>query len=176
MKLIILDQDGVINNDSNIITKISGEWRPIPGSLEAIAYLNQMGYRVVVASNRSCDRKVMDMSAFNAINDKMCKAVNQAGGRIDAIFLSPHTNIEKYSSSKSLIMMFEEIAQRFGTDLKNVPTVGDELRYLRAAAFVGAIPIMVLTGRGKKTKNARSLPKNTKIFTDLASVVDTLTK
>lgn len=73
-------------------------------------------------------------------------------------------------------MMFEEIAQRFGTDLKNVPTVGDELRYLRAAAFVGAIPIMVLTGKGKKTKNARSLPKNTKIFTDLASVVDTLTK
>jgi D-glycero-D-manno-heptose 1,7-bisphosphate phosphatase len=176
MKLIILDQDGVINNDSNIITKISSEWSPIPGSLEAIAFLNQMGYRVVVASNRSCDRKVMDMSAFNAINDKMCKAVNQAGGRIDAIFLSPHTNIEEYSCSKSLVMMFEEIAQRFGTDLKNVPTVGDELRYLRAAAFVGAIPIMVLTGKGKKTKNARSLPKNTKIFTDLASVVDTLTK
>ncbi len=176
MKLIILDQDGVINNDSNIITKISSEWSPIPGSLEAIAYLNQMGYRVVVASNRSCDRKVMDMSAFNAINDKMCKAVNQAGGRIDAIFLSPYSNIEKYSCSKSLIMMFEEIAQRFSADLKNVPTVGDELRYLRAASFVGAIPIMVLTGKGKKTKNARSLPKNTRIFTDLASVVDTLTK
>jgi len=176
MKLIILDQDGVINNDSNIITKISGEWRPIPGSLEAIAYLNQMGYRVVVASNRSCDLKVIDMSAFNAINDKMCKAVNQAGGRIDAIFFSPHSNIEKYSCSKSLIMMFEEIAQRFGAELKNVPTVGDELRYLRAAALVGAIPIMVLTGKGKKTKNARSLPKNTRIFSDLASVVDTLTK
>ena len=176
MKLIILDQDGVIDNDSNINTKISSEWRPIPGSLEAIAYLNQMGYRVVVASNRSCDRKVMDMSVFNAINDKMCKAVNQAGGRIDAIFLSPHSNVEKYSCSKALIMMFEEISQLFSTDLKNVPTVGDELRYLRAAAFVGAVPIMVLTGKGKKTKNARSLPKNTRIFTDLASVVDTLTK
>ena len=96
MKLIILDQDGVINSETNTITDISSEWRPIPGSLEAIAYLNQMGYRVVVASNRSCDRKVMDMSVFNAVNDKMCKAVNQVGGRIDAIFLSPHTNIEKY--------------------------------------------------------------------------------
>ena len=176
MKLIILDQDGVINNDSSIITNRSSEWAPIPGSLEAIACLNQMGCRVVVASNRSCDRKVMDISAFNAINDKMCKAVNQVGGRIDAIFLSPQSNIEKYNCSKSLIMMFEEIAQRFGADLKNVPTVGDELRYLRAASFVGAIPIMVLTGKGKKTKNARSLPKNTKIFTDLASVVDTLIK
>ncbi len=176
MKLIILDQDGVINSETNTIAKIPSEWRPIPGSLEAIAYLNQMGYRVVVASNRSCDRKVMDMSAFNAVNDKMCKAVNQVGGRIDAIFLSPHTNIEKYSCSKSLIMMFEEIAQRFGADLNNVPTIGDELRYLRAAAFVGAAPILVLTGKGKKTRNARSIPRNTKIFIDLASVVDTLTK
>ena len=173
MKLIILDQDGVINNDASAIANRSSEWSPIHGSLEAIVYLNQMGYRVVVASNRSCDRKVMDISVFNAINDKMCKAVTQVGGRIDAIFFSPQSNIEKYNCSKSLITMFEEIAQRFGSDLKNVPIVGDELRYLRAAEFVGAIPIMVLTG---KTKNARSLPKKTKIFTDLASVVDTLIK
>lgn len=176
MKLIILDQDGVINNDSNFITKASSEWRPTPGSLEAIAYLNQMGYRVVVASNRSCDRRMLDISTFNKVNNKMCKAVNQAGGRIDAIFFSPHANVEKYSCSKSLVIMFEEIARRFGTNLKDVPTVGDEVRYLRAAASVGATPIMVLTGKGKKTKIAKSLPKNTSIFTDLASVVDTLTK
>lgn len=174
MKLIILDQNGVLNNDSNIINKTSSEWRPIPGSVEAIAYLNQVGYRVVVASNRSCDRRALDMSAFNAMNDIMCKAVNQAGGRIDAIFFSPHTNIEKYTCSKSVIMMFEEIAQRFGSDLKNVPIVGDELRYLRAASFVGSRPILVLTGKGKRTKNARSLPKDTKIFIDLADVVETL--
>jgi D-glycero-D-manno-heptose 1,7-bisphosphate phosphatase len=176
MKLIILDQDGVINNDSSAIVNRSSEWSPIHGSLEAIVYLNQMGYRVVVASNRSCDRKMMDITAFNVINDEMCKAVNQVGARIDAIFFSPQSNIEKYNCSRSLIAMFEEIAQRFGADLKNVPIVGDELRYLRAAEFVGAIPIMVLTGKGKKTKNAKSLPKNTKSFTDLASFSDTLIK
>jgi D-glycero-D-manno-heptose 1,7-bisphosphate phosphatase len=176
MKLIILDHDGVIDNDSNLVTKISSEWRPIPGSLEAIAHLNQAGYRVIVASNRSCDRKVLDMKAFNAMNDMMYKAVSQAGGRIDAIFFSPHINIEKLNCSRLLIMMFEEIAQRFGTDLKDVPTVGDELRYLQAAASVGAVPTMVLTGRGKKTRTAKSLPKNTRIFADLAAVADTLTK
>ena len=175
MKLIILDQDGVINNSSAVAHK-SSEWSPILGSLEAIAYLNQMGCRVVVASNRSCDRKAMDISAFNAINDKMCKAVNQVGGRIDAIFLSPQSNIEKYNCGKSLTTMFEEIALRFGADLKNVPIVGDELRYLRAAEFVGAIPIMVLTGKGKKTKNARGLPKGTKSFADLSSFSDAFTK
>ena len=176
MKLIILDKNGVINRNASIIANRSIEWRPIPGSLEAIAHLNQMGHRVVVASNQSCDRKVMDITEFNAINDEMCKAVNQVGGRIDAIFFSPQSNIEKYNCSKSLITMFEEICQRFGSDLKNVPIVGDELRYLRAAEFVGATPIMVLTGKGKKTKNAKSLPKKTKIFTDLASVADSLIK
>ena len=169
MKLIILDQDGVINTSSR-----PSEWNPILGSLEAIAYLNQIGCRVVVASNRSCDRKAMDISAFNAINDKMCKAVNQVGGRIDAIFLSPQSNIGKYNCGKSLTTMFEEIALRFGADLKNVPIIGDELRYLQAAEFVGAIPIMVLTGKGRKTKNMKSLPKDTKTFADLASFSDTL--
>ena len=176
MKLIILDHDGVINYDSNIITKTPSEWRPIPGSLEAIAHLNQVGYRVVVASNQSCDRKVLDMPVFNAINDKMYKAVNQTGGRIDAVFFNPYINIEKHDCRNSVIMMFEEIAQRFSTDLKDVPTVGDALRYLKAAASVGAVPTLVLTGKGKITRTASGLPNSTRIFTDLAAVVDTLTK
>tara|TARA_B100000686_G_scaffold305294_1_gene343615 strand:- start:3527 stop:4054 length:528 start_codon:yes stop_codon:yes gene_type:complete len=175
MKLIILDQDGVINNSSAVAQR-SVEWVPIQGSLEAISYLNQMGYRIVVASNRSCDHKIIDMPRFNAINDKMCKAVNQVGGRIDAIFLSAQSDIEKYNCGKLLSVMFEEVTQRFGADINNVFIVGDNLRYLKAAALVGAVPILVLTGKGIKTKNTKSLPKNTKIFSDLASVVDTLIK
>lgn len=176
MKLIILDHDGVINYDSNIITKTPSEWRPIPGSLEAIAHLHQVGYRVVVASNQSCDRKALDMLVFNAINDKMHKAVSRAGGRIDAVFFSPYTNVEKHDCNNSLKMMFEEIAQRFSTDLKGVPVVGDVLRYLKAAESVGAVPTMVLTGKGKKIRAASDLPKSTRIFADLAAVVDALTK
>jgi len=176
MKLIILDPDGVINYDSNIFTKTPSEWRPIPGSLEAIAHLNQAGYRVVVASNQSCGRKVLNMSTFNAINDRMYKAVIQAGGRIDAIFFSPYSNAENRDYRKSVILMFEEIAQRFSTDLKDLPTIGAVLRYLQAAEAVGAAPTMVLTGKGKKTRTASGLPKSTRIFADLAAVVDTLTK
>ncbi|MBL79896.1 MAG: D-glycero-beta-D-manno-heptose-1,7-bisphosphate 7-phosphatase [Nitrosomonadaceae bacterium] len=176
MKLIILDHDVVINNYSNIITKSSVEWTPIQGSIEAISYLNQMGYRIVVASNRSCDKKIIDMPRFNSINDRMCKAVNQAGGRIDAIFLSPQSNTKKYNRSKLLSIMFEEVTQRFGVDINNVFIVGDNLRYLKAAASSGALPILVLTGKGGKIKSTKSLPKNTRIFSDLASVVDTLVK
>jgi D-glycero-D-manno-heptose 1,7-bisphosphate phosphatase len=91
MKLVILDRDGVINYDSKQFIKSPAEWRPIPGSLEAIARLNQAGYRVVVATNQSgIGRGLFDMDTLNAIHDKMHRAVPQAGGRIDAIFYCPH--------------------------------------------------------------------------------------
>ena len=72
MKLIILDRDGVINQDSEQFIKSPQEWKPIPGSLEAIARLNQAGYRVVVATNQSgIGRNLFDMATLNAVHDKM---------------------------------------------------------------------------------------------------------
>ena len=91
MKLVILDRDGVINYDSAQFIKSPDEWKPIPGSLEAIAELNQAGFRVVLASNQSgIGRGLFDMATLNAINDKMHRALAQAGGRIDAMFYCPH--------------------------------------------------------------------------------------
>ena len=85
MKLIILDRDGVINFDSDQFIKSPEEWRPIPGSLEAIARLNQAGYRVAVATNQSgVGRGLFDMATLNAMNDKMMEMVFRQGGRIDA--------------------------------------------------------------------------------------------
>ncbi len=176
MKLIILDRDGVINYDSDAFIKTPDEWKPIPGSLEAIAHLTQAGYRVVVATNQSgIGRGLLDMTAFNAINDKMCKAASQAGGRIDAMFFCPHTQADQCGCRKPATGMFEEIAQRFSLDLKGAPAIGDSLRDLQAAAAVGATPVLVLTGKGKETRAMGGLPGNTQIFADLAQAVDTLT-
>jgi len=175
MKLIILDRDGVINYDSDAFIKTPDEWKPIPGSLEAIAHLTQMGYRVVVATNQSgIGRGLLDMAALNAINDKMWKAANQAGGRIDAMFFCPHTCTDKCECRKPATGMFKEIAQRFGLELNGVPAIGDSLRDMQAAAVVGAIPVLVLTGKGEKTKAEGELPKNTRIFSDLAAAVNAL--
>lgn len=175
MKLIILDRDGVINYDSPTFIKTPDEWKPIPGSLEAIAHLTQMGYRVVVATNQSgIGRGLLDMATLNAINDKMWKAVNQAGGRIDAMFFCPHTNTDKCDCRKPATGMFKEIAQRFGLELNGVPAIGDSLRDLQAASAAGAMPILVLTGKGEKTSMEGGLPENTRIFPHLAAAVDAL--
>ena len=147
MKLIILDRDGVINQDSDLFIKSVAEWRPIPGSAEAIARLNHAGYRVVVATNQSgISRGLFDTATLNLMHDKMHKLVAQAGGRIDAVFYCPHKNDDHCACRKPAPGMFEEIAKRFRVSLAGVPAVGDSLRDLVAGAAMGCQTMVVRTG------------------------------
>jgi D-glycero-D-manno-heptose 1,7-bisphosphate phosphatase len=174
-RLIVLDRDGVINYDSEQFIKSPDEWRPIPGSLEAIVRLNHAGYRVVVATNQSgVGRGLFDMSTLNAIHDKMVKVLAQIGGRIDAIFFCPHAADSNCSCRKPKPGLMVEIGQRFGVDLTGVPCVGDSLRDLQSAAAVGAQPILVLTGKGEKTLREGDFPPSTVIYPDLAFVASAL--
>ena len=169
MKLAILDRDGVVNYDSEHYIKSPAEWRPIPGAIEAIARLNQNGYRVAVATNQSgIGRGLFDMATLNAINDKMMELVFRQGGRIDALFFCPHTAVEECNCRKPRTGMLEEIAARFHTELKGVPCIGDSLKDLQAAETVGAQPVLVLTGKGEATREHGGMPKKTLVFADLA--------
>ena len=172
MKLVILDRDGVINHDSDQFIKTPDEWKPIPGCLEAIARLTQAGYRVVVATNQSgIGRGLFDMATLNAINDKMHRAVEQAGGRIDAVFFCPHAAESACDCRKPKPGMFErDRASASTSTLDGVPAIGDSLRDLQAAAAVGAQPILVLTGKGQRTRDAGGLPDDTRVYPDLAAV------
>ena len=175
MKLVILDRDGVINHDSAQFIKSPAEWKPIPGSLEAIAKLTQNGYRVVVATNQSgIGRGLFDMDTLNAIHTKMHKAVLGAGGRIDAVFFCPHGADSQCDCRKPKPGMFERIAACYNVDIAGVPSIGDSLRDLQAAAAVGGKPLLVLTGKGLKTQAEGNLPEGTLIFADLAAAVEYL--
>ena len=171
MKLVILDRDGTINQDSDQYIKSPAEWKPIPGSLQAIARLSQGGWRIVVATNQSgIARGLFDMAALNAIHTEMHRVVNLAGGRIDAIFFCPHAADSSCACRKPKPGLLLDIASRMDVGLAEVPMVGDALRDLEAAAAAGAKPFLVLTGKGKKTREAGGLPPNTQIFADLGAV------
>ena len=175
MKLVILDRDGVINYDSDAYIRSPEEWKPIPGSLEAIVKLNQAGYRVVLATNQSgIGRGLFEMATLNAIHDKLHRALGQLGGRIDAIFFCPHAQEDACNCRKPKPGLYEEIGHRLNLSLKDVPSVGDALRDLQAAVAVGAKPILVLTGKGAKTAREGGLPPGTLTFPDLAAAVQAL--
>ncbi len=175
MKLIILDRDGVINFDSDQFIKSPEEWKPIPGSLEAIARLNQADYRVVVATNQSgVARGLFDMPTLNAIHDKMHKACALVGARIEAVFFCPHGPEADCPCRKPRHGMLEEIASRYNVSLAGVPAIGDSLRDLEAAVKIGAQPILVLTGKGTQTQAKGGLPEGTLVYPDLAAAVAAL--
>ncbi len=177
MKLIILDRDGVINEDSDSFIKTPDEWVELPGSLEAIARLTKAGYKIVVATNQSgLGRGLFDIMTLNAIHQKMQNAVKAAGGSIEAVFFCPHTASDNCDCRKPRQGMFSTIAERFETKLDDVPSVGDSLRDLQAAFLAGCTPVLVLTGKGKQTLENGGLPPKTVLFDNLSAVVDHLLK
>ena len=138
MKLVILDRDGVINQDRDDFVKNTMEWQPLPRSLEAIANLTQAGWRVVVATNQSgIGRGLFDMHALNAMHEKMHRLVNQAGGRIDAVIFCPHVADDQCDCRKPKPGMVHEVMERFNVRGDGLPMIGDSLRDLQAVAEVG---------------------------------------
>lgn len=175
MKLIILDRDGVINFDSDAYIKSPSEWRAIPGSLEAIARLNQHGYRVAVATNQAgIARGLFDMKTLNAIHHKLHTSAQAVGAHVDAIFFCPHAADENCDCRKPKPGMMQAIGRRFETPLKGIPIVGDSLRDLQAGFMAGCAPHLVMTGKGSKTLEKGGLPPGTAVFDNLAAMVDRL--
>lgn len=173
MKLIVLDRNGVINQYAEGYIKSPEEWVPIPGSLQAIARLNQAGYRVVVTTNQSgIARGKLSVVALNAIHQKMHEAAKMAGADIDAVFFCPHAVEDNCDCRKPKPGMLRAIAKRYDIDLKSVPVIGDSLCDLQAAFVAGAAPYLVLTGNGTQTLDKGGLPPGTQVFHDLAAVVD----
>lgn len=174
-RLIILDRDGVINEDSDAYIKCPAEWIPIAGSLEAIARLNRAGYRIVVATNQSgIARGMYDVATLAQIHQKMHQALQQVGGRIEAVFYCPDGPDDDSDCRKPRPGMFREIAARFEVDLAGVPAVGDSLRDLQAAAAVGAFPVLVRTGKGERTLAGGSGIEGVPVYGNLAEFAENL--
>lgn len=174
-KLIILDRDGVINEDSDAFIKSPEEWRPIPGSLEAIARLTRGGYKVVIASNQSgIGRGLFDVKTLAAIHQRMRNELHVIGGHVEAIFYGPHAPEAACRCRKPDTAMFEEISLRFNTALENVPAIGDSLRDLEAARQAGALPVLVRTGKGEATLAKYVLSSDLPVYDNLEAAAKAL--
>ncbi len=176
-RLVILDRDGVINHDSDNYIRSVDEWRPIPGSLEAIARLTKAGYTVAVATNQSgIARGYYDEAEMHAMHEKMAGLLRPMGGKVDLITFCPHGPDDACDCRKPLPGMMKQIADHFGVGLDGVPVVGDSLRDLEAGLAVGATPYLVRTGKGERTIASGNLPEGIPVYDDLGDFVDALMK
>ena len=176
-KLIILDRDGVINQDSDSYVKSAEEWIPIPGSIEAIAKLYKNGYTICVATNQSgLARGYFSVSTLDEMHAKLNSLVEAAGGKIHSIEFCPHGPDDNCECRKPLPGMFKSIADKFNlADLTDVYTVGDSLRDLQAGKELYCSTVLVKTGKGERTiQSGKQLPEGTAIYNDLNEFVSTI--
>ena len=180
-KLIVLDRDGVINFDSDDYIKSVDEWIPIPGSIEAIVRLKQAGYTVVVLTNQSgIARGYYSVETLNQMHEKLNALLAESNVEIDGIYYCPHGPDDDCDCRKPRAGLFYQALKALGLSeagFKNIPSIGDSWRDLEAALKVGAKPILVLTGKGARTFEAKGdqiREQNIPVFNDLASVVDNL--
>ncbi len=149
---VLLDRDGVINQDSDQYIKTPDEWQPLPGSLEAIALLNKHGYKVVVITNQSgLARSLYDLDTLEQIHAKMLRLCAQNHGKIEAIFYCPHHPDDDCTCRKPKPGLLEQFSSEFDVDLTNTYFIGDTLKDIQAARAVNATPILVKTGKGSGT-------------------------
>ena len=173
MALIILDRDGVINEDSDDYIKSPVEWQPIAGSLEAIAKLSQNGYKIVVVTNQTgLGRELFTVEALNAIHMKMNTHLAQFGGIIDAVFFCPHIPEDNCNCRKPKPGLYNEISERLCVSLKKVFCVGDKMTDIQAIQSAGGKPVLVRTGQGQSEIDQGLVPEGIPVYGDLAQFID----
>lgn len=172
---MILDRDGVVNYDSDAYVKSVSEWKPIPGSLQAIARFCDAGFTVVVVSNQSgLARGLFDREALRAIHREMHRQVEAVGGRISGVFVCPHGPQEGCGCRKPRPGLLKDVERALGLPVVGAPLIGDKPEDLEAARRAGCEPILVRTGKGAAAEQAGAGIESALVFDDLARVADYL--
>jgi D-glycero-D-manno-heptose 1,7-bisphosphate phosphatase len=171
-KAIILDRDGVINEDSDDYIKSADEWIPIPGSIEAISRLKKAGYLVAVASNQSgIGRGYFDLDELQAMHDKMLALLAQRGASVDGIFFCPHAPEDNCVCRKPKPGLLFQIAKQLNIDLKQSVFVGDSFSDVQAARMAGVTPVLVKTGKGLRTLEKSEAIEGIAVYDNLSHYV-----
>lgn len=149
---VLLDRDGVINFDSDDFIKSAEEWEPIPGSLEAIALLNQHDFKVIVITNQSgIGRGLYDETVLTEMHNKMHRLAGLKGAKIETVYFCPHIPEDHCQCRKPKPGMLKSFANDQQITLNDIYFIGDKLADIQAAEAAGANPILVKTGKGQKT-------------------------
>jgi len=176
MPLVVLDRDGTLNVDDLAFITSAEDWIPIPGALEAVAKLNEAGWRVVVATNQSgLGRGLFDVATLNDVHKKMHNLLASVGARVDAVFFCPHTLSDGCECRKPLPGLITRIGERFGAQLSKVPVAGNTVRHMQAAYAAGGQPHLLLVGKSAQYTRDNlppDLPPNTTVHSDLHAFAD----
>lgn len=175
MKLVLLDRDGVLNEDRADYVKNPGELAMLPGAARAVARLNAAGFAVAICTNQAAVGKgIVDEAMLARIHEKLRAELARGGASLDAIFHCPDAHPSPRRKPEPGMLL--EALRRFRADAARTPFVGDNLRDLQAATKAGCPRHLVRTGHGAKIQ-AAGIPAEVlpvRVHDDLAAAVDAI--
>ena len=170
-RAVLLDRDGVINEDRPRSVRSVQEFALLPDVAEAIASLTRQGYLVIVITNQAVvGRGELAPKDLEAIHNRMNELIVRAGGRIDAVYVCTHTDQAGCACRKPQPSLLFEAQRAQGFDLAATWFVGDDLRDIKAAQAAGCRPALVCTGKGRRHAEVEGVP----VFDDLSQFVGLL--
>lgn len=172
--IVFLDRDGVINRDRHKYVRSLDELVFLPGSLEAIARLNEAGFAIAVISNQACVAKgLLEMSVLEQIDQRIKEAARAAGGHIHTSCYCIHRSEDNCDCRKPKTGLIERARKEIGP-VNGAPTflVGDTSTDIEAGRRAGCKTVLVLSGHTsiEELNCWRDMPDL--IAPDLANAVD----
>jgi D-glycero-D-manno-heptose 1,7-bisphosphate phosphatase len=177
---ILLDRDGVIIENRADYVRSWSDVAIYPQALAALARLRSAGCPVVVVTNQSMvGRGLVSLATAEKINRQLVRAVEEAGGRIEGVYMCPHAPQEGCDCRKPQPGLLFTAARDLALELAHSVLIGDALTDIAAGRAAGVgWAALVRTGRGAaeesrpEARQFDSLP----IYDDLSAAVDALLK
>ena len=145
MKVVVFDYLGSIDPDSVGAVMDVSTWQAQPGTADAIAHLNHHGWHVVQAVNQpGLGRGSLEIAELTAVQQRLQKILNAAGGRIEAFFFCPHAPEEHCDCRKPAPGLLLQIAARCGVAPQELWVVGLCQAHIQAGLAVGAKVALVM--------------------------------
>jgi histidinol-phosphate phosphatase family protein len=150
-RAVFLDRDGTINEHTTGYVTSWKTFRFLPNSLKAMKELAKTDYKIIVVTNQSAvARGLMSAEDLEEIHSRMLAAVEEAGGRIDAVYVCAHHPDDKCICRKPLTGLIDLAKETYDLDLKGSWMVGDNTKDVITGKKAGCKTILVETGYGGK--------------------------
>ncbi len=151
---IFLDRDGVIIHNRARYVRSWQDVRIYPKSIKALCLLAEQlpQAKIVLITNQSAiGRGLTSLQMVEWINQNLIEQIHAAGGKIDGIYLCPHSPEDNCNCRKPRPGLIIQASQQLEISPSRSILIGDAMSDLEAGHRAG-IPrlILVRTGRGNK--------------------------
>jgi D-glycero-D-manno-heptose 1,7-bisphosphate phosphatase len=176
-RLVLIDRDGVLNEDRADHVRNPGQLVMIPRAAEACSRLNRAGIKLAIVTNQSgVGQGLLSLDMLERIHEQLRQSLAAQGAHVDLILTCTEPPWSDHERRKPRPGMLLEAMRHFRVPAEDTVMIGDQLTDLQAAFAAGVRRVLVRTGKGAELQ-AKGLPDDilpVAVYDNLHSATDAL--